>query len=105
MGFPPVLALFNVGNAEIMIIVLIIMLLFGASKIPELARSLGRAQREFQKARSEVERDVKSPPPKKEERKAPTYTAPGVSGDASSTSEEAKEASSEDAPAKDDSSS
>ena len=42
------------GPTEMGIIVALIFLLFGAKKIPELARSLGIAQREFHDAKSEV---------------------------------------------------
>jgi sec-independent protein translocase protein TatA len=58
MELPRLLLLFGgVGTAEILFIVLLFVLLFGAHKIPELARSLGRAQREFTKARQELENE------------------------------------------------
>lgn len=47
------------GPNELIIIGLIIVLLFGASKLPELARSLGRSQAEFRKAQIEAEREVR----------------------------------------------
>jgi len=43
------------GGPELLIIVGIIVLLFGASKIPKLARSIGQAQGEFELARQEYE--------------------------------------------------
>jgi sec-independent protein translocase protein TatA len=43
----------NLGVTEILIIVLVIVLLFGAKRIPELARSLGRSISEFKKGRKE----------------------------------------------------
>lgn len=49
---PPVLA-FGLGPTEMVVIVIAIVLLFGATKIPALARSLGRAKGEFEKARRE----------------------------------------------------
>lgn len=48
----------NLGFWEIMIIVLIILLLFGAKKIPELARGVGKGMKEFKKAIKEVEEDI-----------------------------------------------
>lgn len=54
---PPVLA-FSLGSNEIMLGLLIVVLLFGAAKIPELARSMGRAKAEYQKASREGEREV-----------------------------------------------
>jgi sec-independent protein translocase protein TatA len=41
-------------------IVIVAVLLFGGSKIPELARGLGKAKREFKKASEEVESEVRS---------------------------------------------
>lgn len=43
---------------EILLIVLIVVLLFGASKIPELARATGEATGEFQKGRQEIEQEL-----------------------------------------------
>ncbi len=47
------------GTTEIILIVIAVIILFGANKIPELARSLGRATGEFKKAKSETERELK----------------------------------------------
>lgn len=46
------------GTTEILIIVLILVLLFGASKVPELARSLGKAKSEFKRGLEEGEREL-----------------------------------------------
>jgi sec-independent protein translocase protein TatA len=43
----------QVGATELIIVLTIILLLFGAKRIPELARSLGRGKREFHKGASE----------------------------------------------------
>ncbi|HLB70607.1 MAG: twin-arginine translocase TatA/TatE family subunit [Candidatus Methanoperedens sp.] len=48
-----------IGPTEIILIVVVIIFLFGASKIPELARSLGRATGEFKKAKDETERELR----------------------------------------------
>ena len=61
----PVLA-FLPGNTEWAVIIVLFFLLFGAKKIPELMRSLGRAQGEYQQAKREFEKEVKgaqTPPP------------------------------------------
>lgn len=48
----------RIGTAEIVLIVLVIVLLFGATRIPQLMRSLGSGVREFKKgARGEVDDD------------------------------------------------
>jgi sec-independent protein translocase protein TatA len=51
----------HLGWWEIVIIALVILLLFGGAKqLPELARSLGKAMREFKKSVKELETDVTS---------------------------------------------
>ena len=44
----------NIGWQEILLILLIALLLFGAKKIPDLARGLGKGIREFRKGMSEI---------------------------------------------------
>jgi sec-independent protein translocase protein TatA len=48
----------NLGGQEMIIIFVVILLLFGAKKIPELARGLGKSMGEFKKARDEFEREI-----------------------------------------------
>jgi len=50
----------RLGPTELIIILVIVLLLFGAGRIPEIARSLGRSVKEFKKAGKEVADDVKS---------------------------------------------
>lgn len=47
------------GGMEMMIILLVAVLLFGANKLPELARSTGSAMGEFKKGREQVEREIR----------------------------------------------
>ena len=49
----------NLGPMEIFIIVAAILILFGAKKIPEFARGIGKGMKEFKKAVKEVEEDIK----------------------------------------------
>ncbi len=51
--------MFGLGPTEIVLILAIILLLFGATKIPEFARSLGSAMGEFKKAKIDVEKELK----------------------------------------------
>jgi sec-independent protein translocase protein TatA len=48
----------GLGGPEIAVIFVVILLLFGAKKIPELARGLGKSMGEFKKAREEFEREI-----------------------------------------------
>jgi len=48
----------NLMGPDMMVILLIVLLLFGAKKLPELARGMGRAVKEFGAARDEVEREL-----------------------------------------------
>jgi sec-independent protein translocase protein TatA len=49
----------RIGFMEIFFIVLVIVILFVAKKIPEIGRALAEAIREFKKASHEIEKDVK----------------------------------------------
>lgn len=50
--------MFGIGFQELLVILLILLLLFGANKIPELARGLGKAIGEFKKSINEVKKEV-----------------------------------------------
>jgi sec-independent protein translocase protein TatA len=50
--------MFTIGPNELLVILIIVFLLFGASKLPELARSLGRSMGEFKKAQREAELEL-----------------------------------------------
>jgi sec-independent protein translocase protein TatA len=48
----------NIGAPEIILILLVVLILFGAKKIPELAQGLGKGIREFKKSMKDVEEDI-----------------------------------------------
>lgn len=54
----PLLALSTPGWPEILVILIIILVLFGAKRLPELARGIGQSLNEFKKAREELDREV-----------------------------------------------
>jgi len=49
----------SLGTTEILLILLVIIVLFGAKKIPELARGIGKGIREFKEAKKEISDDLK----------------------------------------------
>jgi sec-independent protein translocase protein TatA len=75
LGHAPTLplAIFGLGTPEIILICFVILLLFGAKRLPELARGLGKSVSEFKKAAADAEREIhqsveeqpKTPPPTK----------------------------------------
>ena len=50
----------DLGGGEIMLILLVILLLFGAKRIPDLARGLGKGIREFKDATKEIKSEVEN---------------------------------------------
>lgn len=52
--------MFGLGYQELFLILIIVALLFGAQKIPELARSIGRAKAEFKKGETESDEPAKA---------------------------------------------
>jgi sec-independent protein translocase protein TatA len=53
----------NLGMTELMIILVIVLVLFGAKRIPEISASFGKGIREFKKNVNEVERSIAEPEP------------------------------------------
>jgi sec-independent protein translocase protein TatA len=47
----------NLGSAELLIVLAVVLVLFGAGRLPELARSPGKSKREFQKGVEEPDED------------------------------------------------
>jgi sec-independent protein translocase protein TatA len=60
----------GLGGPELMMILFIFLLLFGANKLPELARGLGKSMKEFKKAASDVEHQLKDAMAEKPEESA-----------------------------------
>ncbi len=62
--------MFGLGGQELLLILVIIFVLFGANKIPELAKGLGKGMKEFRKAQNEMEEEFSkagNETPKKEQ--------------------------------------
>jgi len=50
----------NLGGPDLFIILLIVLVLFGAKKLPDLARSLGQSMNEFTKAGQDIDRELRN---------------------------------------------
>jgi sec-independent protein translocase protein TatA len=61
--------MFGLGYQELLIILVIVLILFGANRLPELARSLGSSMKEFKKGMNEANKE-ETPGRKEEEKKA-----------------------------------
>jgi sec-independent protein translocase protein TatA len=55
---PTIASILNLMGPDMIVILLIVLLLFGAKKLPELARGMGRAVKEFSAARDEIENEL-----------------------------------------------
>jgi sec-independent protein translocase protein TatA len=75
----PMLAIFNLGGGEIILVLAVALLLFGGKKLPELAKGLGNGIREFKKATGnaseELRQAIENPLPV-----APRRWPPALSG-------------------------
>ncbi|MBO9701607.1 MAG: twin-arginine translocase TatA/TatE family subunit [Sporocytophaga sp.] len=58
MAYSMFLFLPNMGGWEVFLILTVVILLFGAKKIPELARGVGRGIREFKDATKEIKNEI-----------------------------------------------
>lgn len=55
-----IFGLLNLGGGEIILILALVLILFGAKKLPELARGMGQGIKEFKKATREVTEEIQS---------------------------------------------
>lgn len=60
--------MFGLGTPEIILIAIVILVLFGAKKIPELMQGLGKGVKEFKKATTDIEKDLNSSADSKEKK-------------------------------------
>lgn len=84
----PLFAVFGLGGTELMVVLAIVLILFGAKKIPEFAKGLGSGIKEFRKASREVQdeleragRDLDEPPPPRPSPKPAEHQVPTGSGE------------------------
>jgi len=62
--------MFGLGTQELVIILVIVLVLFGANRLPDLARSLGSSMKEFKQGVNDGKTDDAPPARKEEEKKA-----------------------------------
>ena len=83
----------NLSSWEIVLIFLVVLLFFGAKRLPDLFRSLGKSVKEFKSATSGIEEDIRNAmeaedPPKKPTPAAKVESTPTETGAEPSTAEE-----------------
>lgn len=81
--------MFGIGPPELIVIFLIVLLLFGGRKIPEIAKGLGRGMREFRKAKDEIQDTLNDD--EKEEEEEDEDNEKGESSTTKQSSEEDEE--------------
>lgn len=54
--------MFGLGTPEIILIIVVILVLFGAKKIPELMQGIGKGVKEFKKATTDIEKEITETP-------------------------------------------
>lgn len=59
MNIVGVCQLFSIGVPELLLILVLVLILFGPGKLPEIGRALGKAMNEFKKAKKDLEDEFK----------------------------------------------
>lgn len=84
--------IFNLGGMEIILILALVLIMFGAKKLPELAKGLGQGIKEFKKATKEVTDEVTSAMDDTPQRRLPpTNPTPVIDHPVTSTQVEASQ--------------
>jgi sec-independent protein translocase protein TatA len=60
LGLKTMLSIFGLGPQELLLIAIVVLLLFGGAKIPELMRGLGKGVKSFKEGMKEVDNEVTS---------------------------------------------
>ncbi|WP_457570879.1 Sec-independent protein translocase protein TatB [Desulfovulcanus sp.] len=64
--------MFGIGSTELLIILVVALIVIGPSKLPEIAKTLGKAMAEFRRVSSDVKRTIEMEVEKEEERRSAT---------------------------------
>lgn len=81
--------MFGIGAGELFLIFIIALLFLGPKKLPELAKGLGQAMREFQKARDDMMNEMNKPHPETVKKDIETTATPVTAENATKTTETA----------------
>ena len=73
-------SILNLVGPDMMVVLLIVILLFGAKRLPELARGMGRAVKEFNAARDEIEKGLNQSGPTSASTRVPGKTESSHAG-------------------------
>lgn len=63
--------MFGIGMPELIVVLIIVVLIFGAGKLPEIGSGIGKGIRNFKKATKEKQEELASPEEEQEKRKEP----------------------------------
>lgn len=69
--------LYNIQGGQLLLILFVALILFGGKRLPELAKTIGKAVNEFRRAATDLAQDVSPPPPAK---RPPEQTVADASG-------------------------
>lgn len=81
LSIHPLAFIESIGGPEMVLVLIIVLVLFGGKKLPELARGLGKSMREFKKAASGVEEEFKRALAEEEPQKPVTILPPAPVSD------------------------
>jgi sec-independent protein translocase protein TatA len=73
---PNIASILNFAGPDMIVILLIVLLLFGSKKLPELAKGMGRAVKEFSAARDDIEKGLNLSGPNGAEQRTPLDPKP-----------------------------
>lgn len=87
----------GLGMWEILLIFLVVLLLFGAKRLPEIGSSLGKGIREFKGSLREIENELKTPEQPRKSIHAPPVSGPGARTERPESEREVQERKNSDA--------
>jgi sec-independent protein translocase protein TatA len=79
------MTVFNIGPAELIVILIIALIVFGPKRLPEVGRSIGRSLREFRRASDEIRGELERDPDDDEPRFDSSQPEPATSEPAQSS--------------------